>query len=154
MMIDRIKLIMQHFGLSSTQFADTIGAQRSAMSHILSERNKPSLDFILKVKAAFSNLKLDWLLLGEGEMIESDKKGSTLRGGKVLQAELPFERKDNVEREQVITETVKNSHRKEEKIVSKTENVPLPIVKTANNMPEFVMVFYLDGSFKTYKPKN
>ncbi|MEX0315699.1 MAG: helix-turn-helix domain-containing protein, partial [Allomuricauda sp.] len=45
----RIKSVIDHFGLTVSSFADSIGVQRSSISHILSGRNKPSLDFVLKV---------------------------------------------------------------------------------------------------------
>lgn len=61
---DRVKKIMDDHDLSSSQMADRIGVQRSAISHILSGRNKPSLDFILKVLEAFSDVSSDWLLKG------------------------------------------------------------------------------------------
>ena len=62
---ERVKKVMEDHGLSSSQMADKIGVQRSAISHILSDRNKPSLDFILKVLNAFSDVSSDWLLKGQ-----------------------------------------------------------------------------------------
>ena len=35
------------------------------MSHILSGRNKPSLDFLIKIYDAFDDVNLEWLILGE-----------------------------------------------------------------------------------------
>ena len=67
-MLDRIRTIMEYYDLTSAQFADTIGIQRSALSHVLSERNKPSLDFVLKIKRAFPEVSLDWLTLGRGSI--------------------------------------------------------------------------------------
>ncbi len=67
-MIDRIKQIMSLEQLSSSQFADTIKLQRSSLSHVLSGRNKPSLDFVMKIKTAFNRISLEWLLFGEGAM--------------------------------------------------------------------------------------
>lgn len=54
--------------LSPAQFADRIGIQRSGLSHILAGRNNPSLDFVLKVLAAFPEISPSWLLQGKGEM--------------------------------------------------------------------------------------
>lgn len=62
---DRVKKIMEDNKLSSSQMADRIGVQRSAISHIISGRNKPSLDFILKVLESFENVSSDWLLKGQ-----------------------------------------------------------------------------------------
>ncbi len=67
-MIRRIELVMKSQNLTSSQFADKLGVQRSGMSHILSGRNKPSLDFVLKVLAGFPDLNPQWLLQGKGKM--------------------------------------------------------------------------------------
>lgn len=58
---------MQEQNLSATKFAEAIGVQRSAVSHVLSGRNKASLDFVLKIKQAYPEISLDWILLGKGE---------------------------------------------------------------------------------------
>ena len=55
---------MENHHLNAAGFAEKIGVQRSSISHILSKRNKPSLDLILKIQSAFDNITLDWLLLG------------------------------------------------------------------------------------------
>jgi transcriptional regulator with XRE-family HTH domain len=62
--IDRIEQIRSIHQLSASAFANKIGVQRSAMSHILSGRNKPSLEFLIKVYDAFEDIDLQWLLLG------------------------------------------------------------------------------------------
>lgn len=64
---ERLKKIMDDNGLSSAQMADRIGVQRSAISHILSGRNKPSLDFIIKVLESFPNVSSEWLLRGQND---------------------------------------------------------------------------------------
>jgi len=53
--------------LSAAAFAERIGVQRSSVSHILSRRNKPSLDFMLKIHEHFREVDLDWLLLGNSK---------------------------------------------------------------------------------------
>ncbi|MDD7914057.1 helix-turn-helix domain-containing protein [Polaribacter ponticola] len=63
---NRIKNIMDHHQLSASLFADKIGVQRSSISHILSGRNKPSLDFILKITTVFNDVDIHWLLNGKG----------------------------------------------------------------------------------------
>ena len=63
---NRLKKLMEHHQLSASTFADKIGVQRSSISHILSGRNKPSLDFILKVTSEFKDVDLYWLLNGTG----------------------------------------------------------------------------------------
>ena len=60
----RLEEIMENHQLNAAGFAERIGLQRSSVSHILSKRNKPSLEFILKIHNSFEEVKLDWLLLG------------------------------------------------------------------------------------------
>jgi len=63
---ERLKKIMDYHQLSASMFADKVGVQRSSISHILSGRNKPSLDFILKVTTEFIDVDIHWLLNGTG----------------------------------------------------------------------------------------
>jgi len=63
---DRLKKVMTHHHLTASLFADKIAVQRSSISHILSGRNKPSLDFILKVTTTFKDVDIHWLLNGKG----------------------------------------------------------------------------------------
>ena len=59
---DRFTKVIEYSGLTPAEFAEEIGVQRSSISHIVSGRNKPSLDFITKVKSAFPKLEWDWLI--------------------------------------------------------------------------------------------
>ena len=65
---DRIQAVISYAELTASEFADEIGVQRSSVSHITSGRNKPSLDFLVKVKERFPDLAWDWLITGQGEM--------------------------------------------------------------------------------------
>lgn len=71
----RLQKVMDFYGESSSSFAEKIGVQRSSISHILSGRNKPSLDFVLKILSSFPEVELYWLLNGKGVFpAEPDKK--------------------------------------------------------------------------------
>ena len=63
---ERLIKIMQYHGLSASAFADRVGVQRSSISHLLSERNKPSLDFVMKLVSHFKEVDLNWLVTGFG----------------------------------------------------------------------------------------
>lgn len=62
----RLQKVMDYYGESASSFAEKIGVQRSSISHILSGRNKPSLDFVLKVLSVFPEVELYWLMNGKG----------------------------------------------------------------------------------------
>ncbi|MCP2038585.1 helix-turn-helix transcriptional regulator [Chryseobacterium sp. HSC-36S06] len=68
---ERISKIISYSELSASEFADEIDVQRSNISHITSGRNKPSLDFLIKIKERFPELQWNWLIMGEGEMIKN-----------------------------------------------------------------------------------
>ena len=68
----RLKQIMDFYSLSSAAFAETIGVNRSSISHLLSGRNKPSLDFVIKVVESFEEVELYWLLNGKGDFPKTD----------------------------------------------------------------------------------
>lgn len=63
-MVDRILALLKEKSLTPSQFADEIGVQRSAMSHLISGRNKPSLEFMMKVLQRFPEVKPEYLLYG------------------------------------------------------------------------------------------
>ena len=67
--INRLQNVIDYYGESASSFAETIGVQRSSISHILSGRNKPSLDFVLKVLSAYPDVNLYWLCNGTGSFL-------------------------------------------------------------------------------------
>lgn len=74
---NRLKEILTFHQLTASLFADKIGVQRSSISHILSGRNKPSLDFILKVTGSFTDVDIHWLLNGKGTFPSEIQKDSS-----------------------------------------------------------------------------
>ena len=62
----RLQNILDYYGLSATAFSEKIDFNRSTISHLLSGRNKPSLEFIMKVLQEFPEVELYWLLNGKG----------------------------------------------------------------------------------------
>ena len=62
----RLEKILDHYEVSATSFADSVDVNRSTISHLLSGRNKPSLDFVLKVVRHYPEVNLYWLLNGKG----------------------------------------------------------------------------------------
>jgi DNA-binding XRE family transcriptional regulator len=69
---DRVKIVMETEGLSPSTFADSIGVQRPSMSHILSGRNKPSIDIVQKLILTFPQYNPIWLINGTGDMLQLD----------------------------------------------------------------------------------
>ena len=123
--ISRLEIIMKKNQLSAAAFAERIGVQRSSVSHILSKRNKPSLDFILKINNSFNEVTLDWLLLEE-----------TSKAIKPL-AYL------NEKSENTLIDT------KDVSLISKNNDENFA---SSSEVTE-VIKFYKDGSFQTFLPR-
>lgn len=75
--IIRLQQIMDYYGLTASAFAEKIQFNKSGISHLLSGRNKPSLEFIMKVLDAFPEVSLYWLLNGRGHFPKEDNAVTT-----------------------------------------------------------------------------
>ena len=71
-MKDRISHIIRAKNLTAAEFAIQLGIQPSNVSHLLSGRNNPSLDFVKKLKETFPEYNLDWIVMGQGPITVSD----------------------------------------------------------------------------------
>ena len=70
----RLQQVMDYYGMNAAAFADTLEIQRSGISHLLSERNKPSLDFILKLIEKFPEVDMYWITQGKGVFPPKEQK--------------------------------------------------------------------------------
>lgn len=145
-MKERIDQIMKKEGLTSTRFAEEIGIQRAAVSHILTGRNNPSLDVVTKILYRFPQVSSDWLLFGKGEMY-IDK----------TMAEVPHLFKNTTlfpDEDTDVTEYAKEIKSNtpinvpEVPKVEQVKVVELPAKKVTK-----IMLFYSDSTFDTFIPE-
>lgn len=141
-MKDRILAVMEHEGLTPSKFAETIGIQRSAMSHIISGRNNPSLDVLLKILERFTYVDSDWLLFGKGIMVRQHVlTNPDLFTNTTIN---PSNGQDFPEyRKEIRVETPINSPKQPviEQIICQEKN-PRNVSK--------IMIFYSDNTFETF----
>ena len=136
---DRILRLLNEENLSSSKFADILNVQRSSISHIISGRNKPSLDFIQKVLRNFSQINPDWLILGKGEMYIQEQQ-------KEFSFDSPLDRKtEKIEEES--TPIIKN-----EPILPNSTEIVNNIIPKVKSI-EKIVVFFDDGTFEELNPK-
>lgn len=169
-MVERIKELMIAQHLTATKFAETIGVQRSAVSHVLSGRNNPSLDFILKLKQAFPILNLDYILLGEGKLMEEVSPGSSLseawkpdKRTDLFQGEIAFEKsRDTPEDVFPVEAERKTVDAPTEKVVDVPENWMLSEregdqkgagSKPGLDKPKQIIFIYEDDTYKLIRPR-
>ena len=146
--IKRLEIILDYYNLSASAFADKINVQRSSLSHLLSGRNKPSLDFIIKVIEVFPEVDLYWILNGKGNFPKSENVVPTVLETEKKTPSQPIVENTNSELD--LFSTV------EKRITSTlSESNPVESVKTENNSDEEIeriVVFFKNGTFKNYKP--
>ena len=127
--ISRLNEIMVNNNLNSASFAEQIGVQRSSVSHVMSKRNKPSLDFILKIVNSFEEVTLDWLLFDNNLMPSPSSKSDSK-----------------------FVKTKIDSDLKKSPNVLTNKQSPVEI-KTNSDVVQIIQI-YKDGSFLTFSPKS
>ena len=137
-MKERIIEFLKAENKSSVQFAEEIGVQPSGISHIISGRNKPSLDFILKMLDKYRFISTDWLLFGKGSMYKEPEMQ------KLFEESIDFTSKPS-ENEVNIEQM--------EKLDKRIENKTQSLTEKAGPVVEKIVWFYKDNSFKEYFPE-
>lgn len=96
----RLKKVITYYNETAASFSEKIGVQRSSISHILSGRNKPSLEFIMKVLSSYNEIDLYWLLNGKGSFpkIENDNTPETYNSTNLVKDNFNTENTSEIER--------------------------------------------------------
>lgn len=145
-MKDRICKIMELETLTASRFAESIGIQRAAMSHILSGRNNPSLDVMTKILERYAYISPDWLLFGKGEMRRS------MTGN--YNENSPHENSINADEPQVRTEYREENRDNDSSNNEKSTVVEKVIIQEKpSKLIHKIMVFYSDNTFDTFIPE-
>jgi len=142
-MIERILQIIRNKNLTPSQFADEIGIQRSGMSHLISGRNNPSLEFVMKVLKRYPDIRPEWLLYGNVEANPPSTEATDNQPGK-----------DN-ETDRIKLNTPSTLFDQPELADIKPESKPprsLKREKTGRKI-EKIIVFYDDRTFREYDPE-
>jgi transcriptional regulator with XRE-family HTH domain len=170
-MEERIKKFMEYKGISSSELADSIGVQRSNVTHVLKARNKPSFQFIEKMLQIYPEINAKWLLLGTGNMVDEPLKTRTLFDQLTAPASLPqqkTEKKEELPFTQVTnsleTSIPPETTEPKEAIESMETVIPPSVEKSVGNTElqnhifssekpiERLIIFYNDQTFKVYNP--
>ncbi len=142
--VKRLETIFEYYGLTASLFADKINVQRSSISHLLSGRNKPSLDFILKVIENFPEVELLWLLNGKGSFPKgengSEEKTAISSEEKVVLDNNLFSHDITAAKKNTEITSITPKYQSEDKSVHTDSKI------------ERIVIFYTDGTFKNYNP--
>lgn len=124
----RLQIILQEYELTAAGFAQKIEVGRASISHILSGRNKPSLDFVMKVIHTFPEVDLYWLLNGKGSFPKTATTPLSSSSAAAMVSPNP-----SIAKKEVKIEALHNST---QHLTSKTIDK--------------IVIFYSDGSFEPY----
>ena len=150
---ERIALILQHYQLQPKDLAEKCGVQRSAISHLINGRNRPSVTFLSTLSDMYPELDTRWLLHGKGEMFTSvtlslQNNSDTSVNTVVIEKE---EQVDHTERDTTVSESLTND-------LKDIDSIPYGKDKTKPSLAKAkeiqrIIVFYNDGTFESYNPQ-
>jgi transcriptional regulator with XRE-family HTH domain len=130
---NRLQKLLEYYDLSASGFATKIGVQRSSISHVLSGRNKPSLDFVMKLLHTFNDVTIEWLVDGKGIFPKPEITPTPIKNevniNDLSKTESPSPANEN----SLININRVDSKRSSEKTIEK------------------IILLYTDGSFESFK---
>ncbi len=130
--IKRFKEILEENSITASALADELEIQRSSISHLLSGRNKPSLDFILKLLRKYPEINMYWLLNGTSPKYNTDK---VKKAGNVEK----IEKTENLQKNINATTVSEN-------------DIPITSIANKNKKIKHIVIFYEDATFESYTP--
>lgn len=132
MFTKRLQKLLDYYSLSASGLASKIGVQRSSISHVISGRNKPSLDFVMKILNNFNEVSIEWLIDGNGAFPKSLRE-ETIEHVKIKDQSPPTP-----------NEKIQIEHKAPEiipELISK---------KNETKEIEKIILLYKDGSFESF----
>ena len=144
-MKEKLNILLREKGHTATSLARLLEIQPSAISHILSGRNKPSFDLVVKILRAFPDVNPDWLLLDSDQIFRTTATTSSFDKPKSDEGEKsPDALFSSSENNQFSTssEKLKNDE------VDIFQSLP-----NAGKRVEKIVVLYSDKTFDSYTAK-
>jgi len=159
--IKRIEILLDYYSLSASIFADKLGVQRSGLSHLMSGRNKPSLDFVMKIVENFPEVDINWLLNGTGNFPKQNNNFAAAPQPTpepivtpALQVPEPsIQKNESTEPDLFSVNEINEAPASQQKNTA-VENISSNVLATINSNEEIerIVVFYKNGFFKAYTP--
>lgn len=150
--VKRLESILDYYGLNASSFADKIGVQRSSMSHLLSGRNKPSLDFVMKILDVFPDVDLYWILNGKGNFPKSDDGDAISKAENFVENKnqnSPAPSNENFAGEDLFSQIEYKAENLQTKKIELNKN---SILNVQEDEIDKIVFFYKNGTFKVYTP--
>jgi transcriptional regulator with XRE-family HTH domain len=145
-MKERLHEFLKAENKSSAQLAEEIGVQPSGISHIISGRNNPSLDFVLKMLEKYQFISTDWLLFGKGSMYRDLRMQTLFDENNLLDKanETKHSQNETNKPDLELEETFREMQKKD--FPDTNSNKSSEVIK--------IVWFYDNNSFEEYFPKH
>lgn len=171
-MKERIIKIMEDNNLTPSAFADKLDIGRAVLSHILTGRNKASIDVIIRILETMETIDSDWLLFGKGEMYKQlNETSNTITGTSTVAKGYQSSLFEGVQQENVVNEAVKplerassveeseqplshNTLSEEQVSAAITSPITNTIVKTVAKDISKIIIYYTDNTFQAFNPNS
>ncbi len=166
-MQNRVKQVIESKAFTSSRFADHIGVPRATISHILSGRNKPSLEVVQKILDAFPDISAEWLVKGKGtfgksapslfepgDFNENAHRGTDAPANKM---ETMIKAGDNVKKREEATKKevfYPTDSTDNESLNAKEQRQNAPLTAQDNKAKKSVkiIIMYADGTYSEHSP--
>ncbi|MEC5165376.1 transcriptional regulator with XRE-family HTH domain [Flavobacterium sp. PL11] len=149
--VKRLEIILDYYHLNASTFADKIGVQRSSLSHLLSGRNKPSLDFVLKILDVFPDIDLYWILNGKGTFPKTEENNVISTAAK-LEPQKITPVSEIAENNNIDLFSENQSTNSTGSIAAKKITNQNVDSQNKNEEVDKIVIFYKNGTFKSYRP--
>ena len=142
-MKEKLEFLLKNKGRTATSLARLLEIQPSGLSHILSGRNKPSFDLVVKILKAFPDINPDWLLRDSAEIFRGEASPTATARSEYLNVEpaapsLPFD-------------APQNNEFSEPKKIEENDFAPIfSTPKSAGKKVSRVIVLYADRTFESF----
>lgn len=147
--IQRLQKVIDYYGLTASAFADELDIQRSSISHLLSERNKPSLDFILKLVERFPEVDMYWITQGKGSFPPTQiVKNNEAPKNQIVQTNLFGEEIPEIQIEKSKNEVIIPQTSESKKEIIKENN---ETSKKTSQKVKKIIFFYEDNHFEVFE---
>ena len=161
-MKDRIQHIIKAESLTNLQFAQLIESSPATVTHLLSGRNKPSVEMVANISRAFPHYNLRWLILGEGVIynkgVEDTQSATKIQNSTTPSGELPFDADDApnlataTPSPQTVVVAPEQPHKSANSVIA-TTNSAQTSASAAEPSPTKLIVCLPDGTFSEYTRK-
>lgn len=131
----RLGKILDFYGLTASALAEEIDFNRSTISHLVSGRNKPSLEFVMKLLQKFPEIEMDWLVQGKGTFPSSSTSKAIEVNSKTPPSPPLTSPKKSMDS---LIETIEKTN-------------SINSTKSNHQKIERIVIFFKDGTFKVYE---